>query len=155
MYLNLNDFFSFGCDAVLGNILWEYKDGKITATVDFESDLEGKQATVNFTFNQEYVSHQPIIFNFAVHTQNVQLVYYENETIEQTKTFKNIFFGISCGALFLLFVGSWMHKMVGVELIHALQVVYYLHFTFKDYTLPLSSFQSLSLISLNDLYWQS
>jgi hypothetical protein len=51
MYLNLNDFFSFGCDAVLGNILWEYKDGKITATVDFESDLEGKEAMANFTFN--------------------------------------------------------------------------------------------------------
>lgn len=90
-----------------------------------------------------------------MNSKNIQLVHYQSETIQQTQTFKNIFLGISCGALFLLLVGTWIHKMVGVELIHALQIVYYLHFTFKDYSLPLSSLQSLSFISFNDLHWQT
>lgn len=54
----------------------------------------------------------------------------------------------------LLFVGPWVHKMVGVELIYALQMVYYIHFTAKPYTLPISSLRPLSLLGLNTLYWQ-
>jgi hypothetical protein len=62
--------------------------------------------------------------------------------------------GIACGGLFVLFVGSWLHKMAGVELVHSLQIIYYLHFAFKDYTMPISSLQSLSLVAFNDLHWQ-
>lgn len=44
--------------------------------------------------------------------------------------------------------------MAGVELVHSLQIIYYLHFAFKDYTMPISSLQSLSLVAFNDLHWQ-
>lgn len=61
---------------------------------------------------------------------------------------------VAFAGLILAFVGSWVHKMVGVELIHTLQIIYYIHFVLKEYTLPLSSIQSLSLVGANDLYWQ-
>ncbi len=45
--------------------------------------------------------------------------------------------------------------MVGVELIHPLQLIYYLHFAFKKYSLSISPMQYLSLVTINDLFWSS
>lgn len=63
--------------------------------------------------------------------------------------------GIGCAALFLLVVGSWTHKMVGVEIVHVLQLIFYLHYTLHNYSLPFSSLQSLSLLAVTDLHWQT
>lgn len=63
-------------------------------------------------------------------------------------------FGISCSSLALLLLGSIFHKMVGVEFLYTLQLIYYLHFILKDYNLTLSSIEALSLVSFNSLYWQ-
>lgn len=43
--------------------------------------------------------------------------------------------------------------MVGVELIHTLQLVYYLHYVFKVYTPNIGSLQCLSLVGMDHLFW--
>ncbi len=47
--------------------------------------------------------------------------------------------------------------MIGVEIIHPLQMIYYIHFAFKSYTLSVSSMQYLSLVGLvsNDIVWSN
>lgn len=67
---------------------------------------------------------------------------------------KVAFVGISFCCLTLLFLGSCVNKMVGVELVHTVQIIYYLHFALPDYSLTLSPLQSLSLVALDNLYWQ-
>lgn len=134
-------------------MVWAYDKGQVTATVPFDKDLEGKQATVNFTFNRLFIPHDPVILEFPIKSKGLELIYYEN--LSSTDLLKKVFLGISCAALLLLLVGSWVNKMVGVEVVQVLQLVYYLHFAMANYTIPLSSLQSLSLLALNDLYWQA
>jgi hypothetical protein len=38
--------------------------------VDYETDLEGAQATARFIFNSSYISHTPIILNFTINSQD-------------------------------------------------------------------------------------
>lgn len=107
----------------------------------------------NFTFDQKYIKNRPLFLNFTIESSNIQLNYFEDTS--NIITFNGVLLGISCAGLLLLLVGSFLHKMVGVEFLHSLQLIYYLHFAFKDYSLTLSSFQSLSLVSFNNLYWQT
>jgi hypothetical protein len=44
------------------------------------------------------------------------------------------FLVVSFLAVAILVFGSWFHKMVGVEIIHTLQIIYYLQFTIHNYT---------------------
>lgn len=63
--------------------------------------------------------------------------------------FKYFFLAIAIVAVAILLVGSWFRQMVGVELINALQVVYYLHYTALSYTSASKIFQNLSIVGLN------
>lgn len=134
---------------------WKYGDGKVTLTINFGSDLEGKNASANFIFDRLFIPHDPLSLNFTIKSQGMKLTFYEKDGLEKVPIFKSVCVGLSGGALLLLFLASWAHKMVGVEFVHSLQLIYYLHFSFKEYTLMLSSFQSLSLVAANDLYWQT
>lgn len=58
-------------------------------------------------------------------------------------------------AVGLMVVGSWFHRMAGVELLVALQMIYYLHFTVREYNQAVASFQWLSLLGLSDLFLQT
>ena len=64
-----------------------------------------------------------------------------------------VFLTVSIVALVILLLGSYFHRMVGVELINTLQVIYYLHFTLEKYSEGMSSIQCLSLVGLNTLFW--
>lgn len=72
-----------------------------------------------------------------------------------TEVISDMYLGISVAALLILFLGSWVHKMVGVELMHTLQLIYYLHFAFKIYTPNVGSVQHLSLVSMDHLFYSS
>lgn len=136
------------------NLVWSYSNGELTATGPFLFSIEGMNAMVNFTFNKKYVDYDPIIFSFAIKGSKNKLEFIESTSQTKTATFKMIMLGFACVSLLLLLVGSFLHKMIGIEFLHSLQLIYYLHFTFKNYSIAISALQSLSLTTFNNLYWQ-
>lgn len=84
----------------------------------------------------------------------MQLLYYDSDSLSDVYLMTYVFLGVSFCSFFILFVGSCFHKMVGVELIQTLQMIFYMHLGLTDYSLVVSSMQSLSLVSLDTLFWQ-
>jgi hypothetical protein len=55
-------------------------------------------------------------------------------------------------ALGILICGSWVRRMVGVELLNVLQLIFFLHFTEENYTSAFGSIQQMSLACLSPLF---
>lgn len=65
--VDLKSFFSFNCsDSSFSVSSWKYIDGSVVLSVDYRTDLEGKQATVNFSFDQLIIRSPPIRFEFTI-----------------------------------------------------------------------------------------
>ena len=75
-------------------------------------------------------------------------LYYYNFSIE-LNVLKTIIFSVSLAALFILLMGSWLQKMVGLEYVFLLQLVYYSHFGLPSYKECFGIFQYLAPASLN------
>jgi len=60
---------------------------------------------------------------------------------------------ISVGAYLLLFLGSWFNKMIGVEFLQTLQIIYLSHFTIKQYSQGFGVFQYLAFVGINDRFF--
>jgi cysteine-rich repeat protein len=148
---NISDYFFFDCSNASFTVAsWTYSDGVATALVDFQTDLEDRAASVNFTFHQLYIRHSPILLEFTVQSKGVLLVV--ADTSLKAKVCLYFFMSVSFFSVFLVLVGSFAHQMAGVELVHALQVVYYLHYTTTRYSPALSSLQEMSIVALDDLF---
>lgn len=64
---NLTNFFSFNCsDASFSVVSWEYSDGLVFLTVNYTTDLEDKEAKVQFTFDQLFIRLPPIQLEFTM-----------------------------------------------------------------------------------------
>ncbi len=63
-----------------------------------------------------------------------------------------LFLGASVIAGVLLIIGSWFHRMVGVEAVNALQVIYYLHYTIDPYNPSIKNIQYMSAVGWNNLF---
>jgi hypothetical protein len=132
---------------------WTYNNGTVTLVVDYQSDLETNSASVNFAFDQLYVRHPDILLNFTVASNGTMLIIFE--PTGSVTAVRYVLLGIASAAVFLLLIGSCLQKMVGVEVIATLQIVYFSHFAFKDYSPTLTVFQELSIIGLSDLFLQN
>lgn len=59
---NYSNYLNFQSkDSNINGVNWSYSDGFVTLLVDFSTDLEGRHASVNFSFNQLYIRHDPIL----------------------------------------------------------------------------------------------
>ena len=74
------------------------------------------------------------------------------DTSLKAKVCLYFFMSVSFFSVFLVLAGSFAHQMAGAELVHALQVVYYLHYTTTQYSPALSSLQEMSIVALDDLF---
>ncbi len=148
--MGISQYFFFECDnATYDVVSWKYSAGMITLTVDYRTDLEDREASAIFYFNQLYIVDWPIILNFTVKSDGLMLVIQENAT--ELGIFKYFLLSTAVVAVLLLLVGSWFQRMIGIEVVSALQVIYYLHFTIQPYSPTVKAFQSLSLVGLNNL----
>jgi hypothetical protein len=148
---NISDYFDFQCaQAAFSIVNWTYLDGEIKLRVDYKTDLEGKSAVANFSFDQNVVFHPPILLHFTIQSDGELLVIIEENTINLFLTYLPR--AAACLALFLITVGSWFDRLVGVEVALSLQVIYYSHFSATPYTPALGSLQELSPVGLNLLF---
>lgn len=53
---------------------WIYSEGKILVYVDYQTNLEGKQAVFNFTFNQQYIRSEAVLIDLTVKSDGVMLL---------------------------------------------------------------------------------
>lgn len=60
-----------------------------------------------------------------------------------------VFLGIVFAALLLLLIGSCLVKLIGTELITLLQLTYFLHLTFPNYTTSFATVSKLSPLVLS------
>lgn len=60
---------------------------------------------------------------------------------------------ISVAACVLLVVGSWLNKMIGVEYIQTIQLIYLSHFAIENYNKGLNVFQYLAFVGVNDRFF--
>lgn len=57
--------------------------------------------------------------------------------------------GISLVLIMVFFVSMFVHKMIGVELLYPIQIIYLVHLTNSDYTTLYSLLKFISLASWN------
>jgi hypothetical protein len=145
--------FHFSCPTSTFRIEgWEYLDGNVTLTVDYLTDLEEQPVSVDFAFNQFYIRNPTVSLNFTVKSDNLPLIVIMDTT--STIILKYICLAVSCYALLLLVLGSWFIKMVGVEMVNTLQIIYYIQFTNNKYTDQFQRFLEMSMVGLSDVFLQ-
>lgn len=137
---SLEQYFAFSCNEASFKVeKWAYTDGRATIYVNFETDLEGRAASVNFSFNQLYVAHEPITVNFTIKSDGMALVVFEDTAA--TSIMKYLSWALILLAALLLLLGSWFHKMAGAEVVNLMQMVYFSHFAVSEYGPGWSIFQ--------------
>jgi hypothetical protein len=108
-----------------------YAKGFLTVYVNFFSDLEGKGANVTLRL-ENYFSQKTVSIAFSMVSNGIKLIIVKDWS--QFLSFKNTVCGLSLTILALFFVSLFVHKMIGVELIHTYQVVYLVHLVNPNYT---------------------
>lgn len=110
---NFSQYFQFSCSNATHQVLsWSYSEGEVILTVDYQTDLEGREASVNFTFNQLFIRLQPIILVFTIRSNNVMLIIGDESS--KSLIIRYIFLSSSVVAVILLVFGSWAHQTAGV-----------------------------------------
>lgn len=132
---------------------WTYSNGTATLVVDYQSDLETNSASVNFAFDQLYIRHPDVLLNFTVASNGTMLIIFEPSS--SVTAVRYVLLATASAAIFLLLIGSCLQKMVGVEVISTIQIVYFSHFALKDYSPTLTVFQELSILGFSDLFLQN
>jgi len=84
-------------------------------------------------------------------SKGVKLVIVKNYST--IKLMEYILLGFSSFILLLFVFGSLFHKMIGMETLHAFQLLYFIHSLDKSYTSPYSMFRFLTYLNCNFFYF--
>lgn len=68
------------------------------------------------------------------------------------QTLNSLFYTLTLIAWSLFFLSLFSHKMIGVELIHSFQIIFFVHLVNSDYTPPFSILAQLANSGLNILF---
>jgi hypothetical protein len=81
---------------------------------------------------KNYFSQKTVSLAFSMVSNGTKLIIVKD--LSQFLSFKNAVCGLSLTILALFFISLFVHKMIGVELIHTYQVVYLVHLINPNYT---------------------
>lgn len=150
--LNLSNLFVFNAsNSDYALKYWTFSDGFAKLYVDYYTDLEERNASVTFNFDANYFNHNPILYKLQVTSRGSKLIYEYHSSI--SNTMGTCILALSVGAYILLFLGSWFNKMIGVEFMQTLQIIYLSHFTIKQYYHGFHVFQYLAFVGMNDRFF--
>jgi hypothetical protein len=151
--MNFGSSTSISCNAETLVPEVEYANGVLRLKVRFLHDIEEKEMNITLKFNETIVIHKPVSSVFSIQSMNSPMLVFtkfpEYDFIELYLK------ALSLVAVAVFVVGSWAHKMIGVETIHIFQFVFFSCIYQVSYDdLFISSVQSLRFSSnYPDLYF--
>lgn len=123
----------------------------MTILVDFLEDLEGKPAKVFMTFDSNYFVQMNASLSFdMMSTSGAKLIL--SDDIGVLALCKMLIIGVTLFALAVFAASTFVHKMIGVELIFPLQVIYFVHLVNNNYTQSFGLLKYLGFASWNLQY---
>ena len=131
--LDFNTRFTFSCNKSISINAVSYSKGKITVLVDFLEDLEGNSAKIFMNFDSNYFVQTNTSLSFdMVSTSGAKLIL--SDDIGVLALCKLLITGVTLFALAVFAASTFVHKMIGVELIFPLQIVYLVHLVNSNYS---------------------
>lgn len=146
--LNLTNLLTFSCGQTISTRSMTYSNGSITIIIDFYEDLEGNPAHIFMSLDRNYFLQANISLSFSMEsTKGAKLILTDDlEILEKCKLLLTI---VSVIALAVFAVSTFVHKMIGVELIFPLQIVYLVHMVNRNYSQSFSLLKYLGFASWN------
>ncbi len=86
---------------------------------------------MNFSFDGSYVRSRPKVLNFTMNSDGAKLLCYKPTAMLSGVTY--FLFALSLGGWLLMVLGALVKNMVGIEFMHTLQIIYFTHFSIKNY----------------------
>lgn len=96
----------------------------------------------NIIKNQRYLN-----IVFKVKSRGVELLIYSYEQYYEIIRYINI--GLSLLSLIVFMFGTWLGKMISVEILNIFQLIFLLHFMTENYTESIMVFRQLTYSMLN------
>lgn len=146
--LDLNSRLTFSCNQSISVNSVSYLYGKITILVDFVEDLEGNPAKIFMTFDSNYFVQTSANLSFDMASMSgAKLIL--SDDISTLALCKMLLTGVSCFTLAVFAASTFVHKMIGIELIFPLQIVYLVHLVNNNYSQSFSLLKYLGFASWN------
>lgn len=131
--LNYTKALAFSCNQSISIISASYSNGKVTIVVDFFEDLEGHPAKVFLTLDRNYFLQANAIISFSMEsTSGAKLIL--TSDVSTLALCKMLLTGVSVLVIVVFAASTFLHKMIGIELIFPLQIVYLVHMINSNYS---------------------
>lgn len=144
--LNLATSLSFNCNQSISINQLTYSNNQIVITVEYLEDLEGNEERVTLRFDSTYFLQPSTSLIFSMISGGKKLVI---EDVGMLALCKTVLTGLSFLLILVYLVSMFVHKMIGVELLYPIQVIYLVHLANSNYTTLYSLLKYLSLSSWN------
>lgn len=151
--LNYTKALTFSCNQSISILSVSYSSGKATIVVDFFEDLEGNPAKAFLALDRNYFLQANASISFSMEsTSGAKLIL--TSDVSTLALCKMLLTGVSVLVIVVFALSTLLHKMIGVELIFPLQIVYLVHMINTNYSqsfglLKYFGFASWNLKSIN------
>ena len=146
--LNYTKLLTFSCNQSIAVNSASYSGGSITIIVDYLENLEGNAANVFLELDRNYFLQTNASISFdMISTSGAKLII--TGDIEMIMLCKMLLTGVSVLAIAVFAVSTFVHKMIGVELVFPLQVVYLVHMVNSNYSQSFGLLKYLGFASWN------
>jgi hypothetical protein len=142
---------TFSCHQSTSYIEWNEQKGQITIYVIYREDLEGNNATVRLNLNPKFAVQSSLSIMFQMISSNMKLIV--SNTGSKKDMLDSAIGILSLAALILFILSSIFHRMMGVELLHSFQLIYFVSELSPIQTEVYSSFTKLASVNLNLKYF--
>jgi hypothetical protein len=144
--MNLTHYALLECPAIysISSLKYDTSIGELTLTADYTSDMEGIPCNMTLSFDSAIIRSADITVSFDAVSDTLPLVIIKNQ--DHLRTINTIFVAISYASLAIFFL-SLGHKMIGIEVIINLQLIYLSNAFYKKTYLFLNELRRLHLVT--------
>lgn len=124
------------------------KDGTLTVLVNYNDDLEGLSATLTLDYDPTLVNQTTQVVSFKMVGHNAPINYSDQTQSELQDIIVYMGYGLAGIFLIQLLASLVVHKLIGLETMQVLQVVYFVRFLLGNSgSMPLYNMYTISYIN--------